>query len=164
MCVCVLNCVWLFATPLTVAHQALLYPWNFPGKNTGKGCYFLFQVRSRYKAANFPTQQLEHWHPVMISILAILGKEGATYKGRAWAPHQSWVWPVSLENCVAVHAGVECNEQTPGFSGRGTAFVQCLSMYTNPGTLLCLIISASDTLKSYTKTEVLRLHLRLQHS
>ena len=31
---CVLSHVWLFATPWTVAHR-LLYPWNFPGKNTG---------------------------------------------------------------------------------------------------------------------------------
>ena len=30
-------------TPWTVAHQ-LLCPWDFPGKNTGVGCYFLFQV------------------------------------------------------------------------------------------------------------------------
>ena len=105
--VCVLNRVWLFVTPWTIARQALLCPWNFPGKNTGEGGHFLFQVRSRYKAANFPTQQLEHWHSIMISILAILGKERATYKGRAWAPHQSWVWPVSLEKCVAVQAGIE---------------------------------------------------------
>ena len=37
-CVCALRRVWLFATPWTVAHQAPLYPWDFPGKNTGVGC------------------------------------------------------------------------------------------------------------------------------
>ena len=37
-----LSRVWLFATPLTVAHEAL-QPWNFPGKSTGMGCHFLLQ-------------------------------------------------------------------------------------------------------------------------
>ena len=36
----VLSHVWLFGTPWTVS---LLCPWNFPGKNTGVGCHFLFQ-------------------------------------------------------------------------------------------------------------------------
>ena len=27
-------------------HSRLLCPWNFPGKNTGVGCHFLFQQRS----------------------------------------------------------------------------------------------------------------------
>ena len=31
-----------FATPRTVARQAV-YPWDFPGKNTGMGCHFLLQ-------------------------------------------------------------------------------------------------------------------------
>ena len=31
-----------FATPWTVAHQ-LLYPQDFPGKNTGADCHFLLQ-------------------------------------------------------------------------------------------------------------------------
>ena len=34
-----LSCVWLFATPWTVAHS----PWDSPGKNTGVGCRALFQ-------------------------------------------------------------------------------------------------------------------------
>ena len=33
-----LSCVWLFATPWTVATR-LLYPWDSPGKNTGVGCH-----------------------------------------------------------------------------------------------------------------------------
>ena len=40
--VCVLNCVWFFGTPWTVA-CSLLCPWDFPGKSTGVGCYFLLQ-------------------------------------------------------------------------------------------------------------------------
>ena len=43
-----LSCVRLFATPWTVAYQAL-GPWDFPGKNTGVGCHFLLQ-------GIFPTQ------------------------------------------------------------------------------------------------------------
>ena len=40
-----LNHVQLFETPWTVACQAPLsrQEWNFPGKNTGVGCYFLLQ-------------------------------------------------------------------------------------------------------------------------
>ena len=34
--------VRLFATPWTVAHQALC-PWNPPGKNPGVGCHDLLQ-------------------------------------------------------------------------------------------------------------------------
>ena len=46
LCVCVfrLCCVWLFATPWTVACQVTAFClWNFPGKNTGAGCHLLFQ-------------------------------------------------------------------------------------------------------------------------
>ena len=35
-----LSCVWLFATPWTVAHQAPP-SWDFLDKNTGVGCCFL---------------------------------------------------------------------------------------------------------------------------
>ena len=31
------------ATPWTVACQAPLCQWDFPGKNTGVGCHFLLQ-------------------------------------------------------------------------------------------------------------------------
>ena len=43
-----LSCVRLFATPWTVAYQALR-PWDFPGKSTGVGCHFPFH-------RIFPTQ------------------------------------------------------------------------------------------------------------
>ena len=45
-----LSRVWLFATPWTVAYEALP-PWDFPGKNTGVGFHFLLQEI-------FPTQGL----------------------------------------------------------------------------------------------------------
>ena len=37
-----LSCIRLFATPWTLLIR-LLCPWDFPGKNTGVGCYFLLQ-------------------------------------------------------------------------------------------------------------------------
>ena len=37
-----LSHVQLFATPWTIAYQ-LLCPWDFPGKNSGRGCHFLLQ-------------------------------------------------------------------------------------------------------------------------
>ena len=39
VCVCTLSCVWLFATPCTVACQAPL-SMGFPDKNPGVGCHF----------------------------------------------------------------------------------------------------------------------------
>ena len=42
MSVRVLSHVPLFATPWTAAPR-WLYPWNFPGKNTGEGCHFFLQ-------------------------------------------------------------------------------------------------------------------------
>ena len=44
-----LNRVRLFATPWTVAYQASLCPWDFPGNSTGVDCHFLLQ-------RIFPTQ------------------------------------------------------------------------------------------------------------
>ena len=44
-----LSCVQLFVTPRTVAHS-LLFPRDFPGKNTTVGCPFLLQ-------GNFPTHE-----------------------------------------------------------------------------------------------------------
>jgi len=39
---CMLSHVGCFVTPWTTAHH-LLYPWDFPGKNTGLGCHALLQ-------------------------------------------------------------------------------------------------------------------------
>ena len=38
---CSVSQLWLFTTPWIVTHQAS--PWNFPSKNTGVDCHFLFQ-------------------------------------------------------------------------------------------------------------------------
>ena len=37
------SCVQLFWDPHEVWPPRLLCPWDFPGKNTGVGCYFFFQ-------------------------------------------------------------------------------------------------------------------------
>ena len=50
-CVFMLNCVWLFATPWTVAHQV---PLDFPVKNTRVNCCFLLH-------GIFPTQGSNLW-------------------------------------------------------------------------------------------------------
>ena len=39
------SCVWLVATPWTIATR-LLCPWDSPGKNTRVGCHFLLQGSS----------------------------------------------------------------------------------------------------------------------
>ena len=61
-CVFLLNCVWLFATPWTVAHQV---PLDFPGKNTRMSCCFLLQ-------GIFPTQGsnvcLLHWQAASLPL------------------------------------------------------------------------------------------------
>ena len=48
--------VWLFVTPWTVA--MLLFPWDFPGKNTGMGCHFLLQGILLIQGSNL---HLLHW-------------------------------------------------------------------------------------------------------
>ena len=62
VCVCVLShfsCVQLFVTLLTVA----LYPWDFPGKNTGAGCHFLVQ------RLNPGLSHLLHWQAGCLSLV-----------------------------------------------------------------------------------------------
>ena len=51
VCVCVCVCVCVFSCSVTsyslrprgLQPTGLLCPWNFPGKNTGVGCYVLLQ-------------------------------------------------------------------------------------------------------------------------
>ena len=61
-CVCaqLLSCVRLFVFPWTVAHQ-ILCPYNFPGKNTGVGCCFLFQHIFPAQGSNPCLLPLLHW-------------------------------------------------------------------------------------------------------
>ena len=55
VCVCVFSCFWLFATQRTAR---LLYPRNFPDKNTGVGCHFLLQAIFLIQGLN---PSLLHW-------------------------------------------------------------------------------------------------------
>ena len=43
ICVCAYSCLTLL-WPFGLWPARLLCPWDFPGKDTGVGCYFLFQV------------------------------------------------------------------------------------------------------------------------
>ena len=43
VCVCVCAVVSDSVTPQTALCSLLLFPWDFPGKNTGVGCHFLLQ-------------------------------------------------------------------------------------------------------------------------
>ena len=47
-----LSHVQRFGIPRTEARQAPLYPWNFPGKNTGVGCHSLLQDIFRTQGSN----------------------------------------------------------------------------------------------------------------
>ena len=53
------------ATPWTLARQAPLCPWDFPGKNTGVGGHFLLQGIFPTQGSNPPVllgkQILYHW-------------------------------------------------------------------------------------------------------
>ena len=52
-----INHVRLFVVPWTVAAR-LLCPWDFPGKKTGVGCYFLLQGVFLTQESN---PRLLHW-------------------------------------------------------------------------------------------------------
>ena len=55
-CVCVYGGQQLSLVQLCILTDCkparLLYPWNFPGKNTGVGCHFLLQVLSLTQGSN----------------------------------------------------------------------------------------------------------------
>ena len=64
-----LSCVWLFATPWTVAYKAPL-SMNFPGKSTRVGCHFLLQ-------GIFPAQGLNPGLPHCRQTLYCLSHQGS---------------------------------------------------------------------------------------
>ena len=77
-----LSRVQLFATPWTVAHQALC-PWDSPGKNTGVGCHFLLQGdRKANLVSDIQSQeqlkekkQLEMFRPAQCSLYLVCSQE-----------------------------------------------------------------------------------------
>ena len=72
-----LSCVWLFATPWTVAYR-LLHPWDFPGKNTRVGCHFLLQ-------GTFLTQESNLGLPHCRQMLYWLSHQGSHVAWEYWA-------------------------------------------------------------------------------
>ena len=60
------GCVWLFATPCTVARQAPL--WDFSGRNTGVGCPFLLQGIFLIQGWNPHLPHLLHWQADSLSL------------------------------------------------------------------------------------------------
>ena len=71
-CCAVLSCVPLFATPKTVARQALC-PWNFLGKNTEVFFleYILLQGIFQTQGSNL---HLLHWHVASLPLTELPGK------------------------------------------------------------------------------------------
>ena len=74
LCVCVCMCVWVCVYVCVCAQSCLtlcdlvdrcppnsLCPWNFPGKNTGMGCYFLLQRIFPTQGSNPCLLNLLHW-------------------------------------------------------------------------------------------------------
>ena len=53
-----LSCVWLFCDPVDCSPTRFLYPWDFPGKNTGVGCLLLLQRIFLTQGSN---PHLLHW-------------------------------------------------------------------------------------------------------
>ena len=54
--------VQLFCDLMDCSPTRLLYPWDFPGKNTGVGCHFLLQGISLTQGLNPCLLCLLHWH------------------------------------------------------------------------------------------------------
>ena len=72
VCVCVLSCVRLLATPWTVAHQVPL-SMGFPGKNTRVGCHFLLQEIFPTQGSSPHLLRLLHWQVGSLPLMP-LGK------------------------------------------------------------------------------------------
>ena len=91
VCVCMLS-LSLFHLRLEVTR--LLCPWNFPGKNTGVGCHFLF-------LGVFPTQGSTQENP------ASSAPAGGffTYWG-TWEEHKEIIWAKKNKKaCMSVQLG-----------------------------------------------------------
>ena len=122
-----LSCVWLFATPWTVAHQAAL-SMGFPSKNTGVGCYSLLQ-------GIFQTQGL---NPCLLhnrQILYHLSHQGSNFRQYTY---QNWNTRLSYlplwETCMQVNKQqLELNVEWQTASKLGKEYVKVV--YCQPAYL-----------------------------
>ena len=68
-----ISCVWLFATPWTVATRFLCL-WDSPGKNTGVGSHALLQ-------GVFPTQGSNSGSPALLAGSLLFESPGKPFLG-----------------------------------------------------------------------------------
>ena len=64
-----LSRVQLSVTPWTVAHQALLHPWDSPGKNTVVGCHSLLHTVPKIVANKYLFDKITLYHLNMRGLL-----------------------------------------------------------------------------------------------
>ena len=88
---CGISCVWLFATPWTVAHQPRIFcPWDSPGKNTGVGSHFFLQRIYPNQGLNPNFLCLLHWQadslPPSHLIQVGLTQTSQPFKSREFPP------------------------------------------------------------------------------
>ena len=81
----------------------LLFPWNFPGKNTGAGCYFLFQGIFLTQGSNLCLLHLLQWQADSLP-LVLLGKTRVLLM----AMHAK-----SLQPCLTLCDIMDCSPPTP---------------------------------------------------
>ena len=88
---CVLSCVWLFATPWTIAQPTrLLCPWDFSRRHTGVGCHFLLQCFFPTQGSNPSLLSLLHcrwilYHQAIREAPLLCGRSPQNW-GRQWPP------------------------------------------------------------------------------
>ena len=85
--------------PMDYSPRRLLYPWNFSGKNTGVGCYFLLRGIFKTQESNLSLLHLLHWQAESLPLrhlgshTQIHGSFKNAYKNR-----MSWIfWLVILD-------------------------------------------------------------------
>ena len=65
----------------------LLCPWDFPGKNTGVGCHFLFQGIFPTRGSNPPLLQLLHWQAGPSPVSHLGSPDSDLRVPDFWSPH-----------------------------------------------------------------------------
>ena len=99
VCVCVCACIHaqscLTLQPHGLWLARLLCPWDFPGKNTGVGCHFLFQGMFPTQRSNPRLLHLLHWQANSLPLNQLRSPK------KVWDPlktKQTLPWkPVRLE-------------------------------------------------------------------